>query len=195
MPSSGWRALGSGSILGHLRKDLKGARRQVRILGPWIDDFFADVVVNCLPATPALQVVSRPPGRVGGGFAARGREACALFLDRANTEIRLHDCLHAKVILIDETIAYCGSANWYRYSLEDGCEIVLRGATTLAPDLPDQAQTIWDAARPLGERPQRTTRPGQKVEGQRVELDPIAAEVVRTIPGVVVLGEKNKLRR
>lgn len=192
MPSIGWRTLGSGSILGHVRADCKGARASVQLVGPWIDDYFAEALLAALPGAPALQVITRPIPEGESCFTA----ACDLLRARPQTEVRVHERVHAKVLLIDEAIVYCGSANWYRYSLEEGREIVLRGPLAQAPGVAEAVALLWDEARPLTAPPRRKRAPGAKAEGQRTEiLDPIAAQVLRDVPGAFVIGKKAGRRR
>lgn len=196
MPSPSWRALGAHSVLGQLRADLKTAREEVWLVGPWIDDYFAEALLGCLPTGPTLRVVTRPLTKAGDGFAERAREAWAMLMERPKTELRFHETVHAKVIIIDESLAYCGSANWYRYSLETAREIVLRGPLSLAAGIGDEVQVIWEEATAADERPRRKTRPGAKAEGQREEvLDPIAAEVLKRVKGSFVVGMKARTRR
>ena len=64
-------------------------------------------------------------------------------------EARTLDRLHAKCLLIDERIAYVGSANWYRYSLEESLEIVLRGPLAAVAGLQQDCEALWEQARPF----------------------------------------------
>jgi len=59
-------------------------------------------------------------------FEEHAMAAYARLEERPNTVVKLLATLHAKVVIVDERILYCGSANWYRYSLEESREIVLR---------------------------------------------------------------------
>lgn len=127
MRSTNWRALGAGNLVGHIRSDLKKAATEILIVGPWIDSFFADLVVGAAPSGVAFRVLTRPLVAMSSSFLEHAKAARQRFKDRGNTQIRTLDHLHAKVILIDGVIAFCGSANWYRYSLEEAAEVVLRG--------------------------------------------------------------------
>jgi len=127
------------------------------------------------------------------GFLEHAQAARQRFADRGNAEIRTLHHLHAKVILIDGIIAFCGSANWYRYSLEEAAEIVLRGDGQEVPTLLDELASFWDQAIaenlevPPSPSPLSTARP----EGYQDELvDPIAAAKMAEVPGAFVLRHK-----
>lgn len=100
------------------------------------------------------------------------------------------------MIVIDESIAYCGSANWYRYSLEQSRELVLKGPVGQAGGLLDQVQVLWDsgeladlseATAPAPPAPRKM--PTRSLAGgyTREVLDPIAAAKLREVPGSFVL--------
>ena len=116
------------------------------MIGPWIDAFFAQILVEALPTKAALRVVTRPPSGGNSNFDEHAIAACIFLRDRPNTLVKLLTNLHAKLLVVDERIVYCGSANWYRYSLEESCEIVLRGPVASVTGLLDEIQVIWDLA-------------------------------------------------
>ncbi|UQA61389.1 phospholipase D-like domain-containing protein [Polyangium aurulentum] len=200
MPSTRWRALGPGSVLGTLRADLRKAAREVVVVGPFIDDYFAETAVACCPKGVRLRVLTRSPAAVDPMFAGHAEAALARFRGRPLTEVRPLDRLHAKLVLIDETTVFCGSANWYRYSLEEGLEVVLRGPVDEAPTLLDELASLWDQAgvsraEEAGSSPRvRPRTPSARsavTEGFRTEvLDPIAAAKLASVPGAFVLGKR-----
>ncbi len=85
MRSIGWQTLGTGDVLGHLRTDLKRAARIVRLVGPWIDGFFAQIVVTSLAGGVALRVVTRPSSGADAGFLDHAIAAREYFDGRPNT--------------------------------------------------------------------------------------------------------------
>jgi hypothetical protein len=187
MPSNGWRTLGTSNVLGYLRADLKHASSSVWVLGPWIDVFFADVLVLSLPVAIDLRVVTRPPDQAGSSFREHGIAARARLGGRPNTTVRLLANLHAKLVVIDEQIVYCGSANWYRFSLEESRELVLRGPAVSAMGLMDEVQVIWDEATQEG-FPQTPEKSPATAKGYMKEVvDPIAEAKLREVPGSFVL--------
>ncbi|MDS4057931.1 MAG: phospholipase D-like domain-containing protein [Candidatus Contendobacter sp.] len=194
MSSNAWQMLGKGSVLGHLRADLKQASAEVWVVGPWIDAFFAQILAGSLPAAPELRVITRPLHGASDSFKAHASAARLYFEERPNTVVKLLDALHAKVIVIDETVVYCGSANWYRYSLEEGCELVLRGPAIGVDGLLDALQTLWDQAthEPLPETPAEisSTSAGYTKE----IIDPIAAAKLEEVPGSFVIQQRNRRR-
>ncbi len=188
MPLTAWQTLGKANILGHLRADMKRASSAVCIIGPWIDAYFAEMVCDALPAATGLRVVTRPPESAGASFAEHALAARACLEGRPNTEVRLLADLHAKLITIDEEIAYCGSANWYRYSLEESREIVLRGPLSSVRGLLDELELLWEQAtvEPLGQRP--ASRKACAGRGYTREvIDPIAEAKLKEVPGSFVL--------
>ncbi|MBK8751661.1 MAG: hypothetical protein IPL99_08410 [Candidatus Competibacteraceae bacterium] len=194
MSSSAWQMLGKGSVLGHLRADLRRASVEVWVVGPWIDAFFAQILVGSLYATPELRVVTRPLHGASVDFRAHASAARFYFEERPNTVVKLLDALHAKVVVIDETIVYCGSANWYRYSLEESCELVLRGTATGVDGLLDALQILWEQATheslPEASAEMSTTSAGYTKE----IIDPIAAAKLKDVPGSFVIKQTNRRR-
>jgi phosphatidylserine/phosphatidylglycerophosphate/cardiolipin synthase-like enzyme len=95
--------------------------------------------------------------------------------------------LHAKIVIIDDRIVYCGSANWYRFSLEQRRKLVLRGPEVSAIGLMDEVQVIWDEA--IQDRfPQAPQKSQLTAEGYMKELtDPTAEAKLREVPGSFVL--------
>ena len=194
MSSNAWQTLGKGSVLGHLRADLKRASVEVWVVGPWIDAFFARILAGSLPAAPELRVITRPLRGASVDFRAHASAARLYFEERPKTVVKLLGALHAKVIVIDETVVYCGSANWYRYSLEESCELVLRGPATGVDGLLDALQTLWEQAthEPLPEAPveMSSTSAGYTKE----IIDPIAAAKLEEVPGSFVIQQRNRRR-
>ncbi|WP_437905320.1 phospholipase D-like domain-containing protein [Sorangium sp. So ce327] len=203
MPSTRWRALGPGSILGTLRADMRKATREVMVVGPFIDDYFAEATVASCPSGALLRVLTRSPASVAPTFEEHMEAALARFRHRPVTEVRTLDRLHAKLMLVDETIVFCGSANWYRYSLEESLEVVLRGPVSDAPTLLDEVASLWDQAEVWkGERSSSRAHvptPAARSpisDGFRAEvLDPIAAAKLASVRGAFVLGTKTTSRK
>lgn len=194
MPSDGWQTLGKGDVLGHLRGDLKKAQHLVMIVGPWIDAFFAEAVVAALPAKVELRVTTRPATATSAPFAAHAAAAVQTLQRRPQTSVRTLATLHAKVVVVDERVVYCGSANWYRYSLEQSREIVLRGPLADVPGVLDELQVIWEQASIEAIAPVRP-EPVVVHEGYQEEvLDPIAAAKLKAVPGSFVLSVPPKKR-
>ncbi|WP_426746280.1 phospholipase D-like domain-containing protein [Myxococcus faecalis] len=194
MPLSSWQALGTGDVLGHLRADLKKASSSVWVIGPWIDEFFAQVLVTALPASTALYVVTRPPSGANSSFGEHALSARASLEARPNTVVKLLVNLHAKVIVVDEQIGYCGSANWYRYSLEESREIVLRGPVASTSGLLDEVQVIWEQAEDA-QPVQRSLTTRSAANGYTKEvIDPVAEAKLKEVPGSFVLNRKPRRR-
>jgi hypothetical protein len=192
MSSSAWRVLGADSILGNLRADLRDSEREIAILGPWIDDYFADAVLRSCRRGMRLKVLTRPLGQMSEGFLEHAREARRRFAEQGGAEIKVAARLHAKVIILDERTVYCGSANWYRYSLEESQEIVLRGPVGDVPGLLEEWESLWGRgeleAPPPARAPVATTPTGYQEEVP----DPVAAAVLARVPGSFVLRSRKR---
>jgi hypothetical protein len=88
---------------------------------------------------------------------------------------------------------YCGSANWYRYSLEESEEVVVRGPISAVPAVLDEWTSLWSRSMPdrgdINDQAPVTPVP----EGYREEVpDPIAAAVLARVRGSFVLGQRKK---
>jgi hypothetical protein len=200
MRSSGWAVLGSGEILEPLREDLRAARSGVLVAGPWIDDYFIKHLITALPRGISLGVVTRPLSATGAKFRQAARAGWSRLAERPSTQLRTHDRLHAKVIILDRDMIYCGSANWYQYSLEGGCEVVLRGPLRDAPALERKMEEIWTEARTEPLRSARGTRGRGEARAAPIGIqeeipDPIAAEVLKSVKGAFVLGRRSMPRK
>jgi hypothetical protein len=187
MPSKSWQTLGTGNILGYLRADMKRASSSAWVMGPWIDAFFANVLIESLPAALVLRVVTRPLEGASPSFAEHALGARECLDARPHTATKLLANLHAKVIIFDDELVYCGSANWYRYSLEDSREIVLRGSVSDAKWLLDEMQVIWEQA-VVSPQLKRTPKRREVTDGYSKEvIDPLAEAKLKEVPGSFVL--------
>jgi phosphatidylserine/phosphatidylglycerophosphate/cardiolipin synthase-like enzyme len=178
--------------MGSLRSDLKASTKEVAVLGPWIDDYFVAALIEVIPRPVHIRVVTRPLAAMSEEFRPWAEEARRRLARRGGVELRVSPRLHAKLILIDESTFYCGSANWYRYSVEQGLEVVLRGPIEAAPALLDEVAAVWRLAQPEANEalgPPKSERP---TGYDKEVLDPIAAEVLRRVPGSYVLGPKRR---
>lgn len=155
-------------------------------------------MLEALPASARLRVLTRPYEAMDDNFVPHAQEAHRAVLARGSSEVRTLRTLHAKIMVIDEEVAYCGSANWYRYSLETSREVVLRGPADDASGLLDLAEGLWQEGTGLGEEPRppagrQETKPSGVGAGFREEaLDPIAAKVLKEVKGAFVVSKKGK---
>jgi phosphatidylserine/phosphatidylglycerophosphate/cardiolipin synthase-like enzyme len=101
--------------------------------------------------------------------------------------------LHAKCLLIDQRIAYVGSANWYRYSLEESLEIVLRGPAAAVAGLQQTCEELWEQAHafPIPSHP-TTPTPAPATGITHELLEPIAAQVLKENPKAFILGKRKR---
>jgi len=151
------------------------------------------MLANSLQPAVKLRVVTRPSSGANSSFAEHATAARVCLTGRPNTILKLLANFHAKLIIIDEEILYCGSANWYRYSLEESREIVLRGPVANTLGILDEAQIIWDQAvdAPLLTEP--VSKTNAIVGGYTQEvIDPIAAAKLKEVPGSFVISRPSR---
>ena len=97
-------------------------------------------------------------------------------------------------MIVDERIVYCGSANWYRYSLQESREIVVRGLVEGASGLLDEVQVLWDEAKP-DPRAERSSRTETTANDYTKEvMDPVAEAKLKEVPGSFVLRRSPRRR-
>lgn len=194
MSLESFASVGPGKILARLRNDLRTATKSVFLIGPWIDDYVAEQIVLVANRDLAVRVLVRSKQQVEGEVWQRIANALSTFSAHwPSFEARTLDRLHARCLLIDDRIAYVGSANWYRYSLEQSLEIVVRGPVAAVPGLQDDCQLLWDDAIPLANTTgRRTATDGPAVGITHEILDPLAAQVLKDNPKAFVMGKKNR---
>lgn len=174
------------------------------IVGPWLDEHVTSEILRAAPQDARFRALTRPYDAMDSGFVPHATAAHEALLATGRGEVRTLATLHAKLIVLDDDIAFCGSANWYRYSLEVSKEVVLRGPAADASGLLDVAEALWQAGQPLTAGaatpvPQSVgTRldPIVPTQGYRSEvLDPIAGQVLRNVKGAFVLRSPGKRKR
>ena len=135
--------LGTADVLGHLRADLKRARSIAWIVGPWIDGFFAQIVLDVAP------------NGVNCGWSP-GRPRVPARASRT-THLPLGACL----AVVEQSLSGCWTTSTRSLSssmkdrllrkcelvqLQESRELVLRGPAEDAVGLQDELHTIWEAA-------------------------------------------------
>lgn len=193
MSSGSFICIGSGSVLGYLRSDLRKAKDTLSIVGPWLDDYFAAEVVKVAPSRLDVTAIVRPEDQMAPEAWNRTLAALSAFSSHwTEFEARSLDKLHAKVLCIDGSIAYVGSANWYKYSLEKTCEIVLRGPLEEINGLDAELESLWKKGnrlelQGLSDKKRRYAPKGIDHE----VVDPLAADVLRRHPDAWILRKKD----
>jgi phosphatidylserine/phosphatidylglycerophosphate/cardiolipin synthase-like enzyme len=90
--------------------------------------------------------------RIDGDELIDAKTLSALNLARENLknfQARTLPYLHSKVILLDQSLFYLGSANWYWYSLHKSLETTVTGKTDILPGLITEIDRYWEKATPL----------------------------------------------
>lgn len=148
MSSGDFVTLGRGELLPALRHDLKRATQRLLVVGPWIDEYFASEIALAAPPALAVKVLMRPQDAVDQPVWQHMTGAVRLLRRHfAATEARVLQRLHAKVVVIDE-VAFLGSANFYRFSLENAHELVVRGRLARMEELHERLVELWELATP-----------------------------------------------
>lgn len=190
MSFSTYTALGLDRIMGNLRSDLKKATQSIMIIGPWIDDYFANEIISSAARSLNANLLIRDPNDVDKFSRERSHIALSIFKEHwPSFEVRTLEKLHAKMILIDNNILYIGSANWYRFSLESAREIVIRGPVESINGIQVEIKKLWRDGKPYEFRTTATS--DQEISGIPYEiLDPLARKVIESIPGVRIKGKR-----
>jgi hypothetical protein len=194
MSSESFICVGPGKALTYVRGDRRAARKSLFLIGPWLDDYVAEQMVLVAPRSLNARVIVRPERQVEPEVWERIVAALSTFADHwAQFEARTLERLHAKCLLIDESIAYVGSANWYRYSLEESLEIVLRGFVAGVAGLERDCEGLWEQAHPFQiPRHPRTTTPTLATGITHEVLDPLAARVLKDDPKAFIVVKKKR---
>jgi phosphatidylserine/phosphatidylglycerophosphate/cardiolipin synthase-like enzyme len=193
MSSESFTSVGPGKGLAYIRGDLRTATQSFFLIGPWLDDYVAQQMLLVASRTLRARVLVRSERQVEPEVWERIVASLSAFAGHwATFEARTLDRLHAKCLLIDERIAYVGSANWYRYSLEDSLEIVLRGPMTAVAGLQQDCETLWEQAHALAvpSLPKAVRVPATGITHE--VLDPLAAQVLKDNPKAFILRKKKR---
>lgn len=194
MSSGKFKCVGPGEVLAFLRADLRRATKSLLIIGPWLDDYFAEQVVTFASHDLVARVLVRPSVEVDALAWERTLAALSIFAGYwLQCEVRQLAHLHAKCLCIDNRIVYVGSANWYRYSMESAIEIVLRGSVERLEEGTAQLESLWDQAEllevPAGQnKGAEAATPAGGIAHEM--LDPLAARALQENPKAFVIGKK-----
>jgi len=194
MSSGNFTCVGPGKTLAYLRGDLRKAASSVFLIGPWLDTYLAEQIVLHSSRQLQVRVLVRAEHQVEPEVWQEIVSGLGKFAGHWNHfEVRTLERLHAKCLLIDDRLAYVGSANWYRYSLETSLEIVLRGPMEAVPGLQNECEALWEQATPYQIPAQRPAPAATAATGITHEvLDPLAARVLKENPKAFILGKKKR---
>ncbi len=192
MSLNGFTLIGPGKVLAYLRDDLSGASESLVIVGPWLDDYFADQVVLAASSELDARVIVREEVQMDPEAWQRTSAALSIFTDHWNDfKARARVQLHAKFLCIDDKILYLGSANWYRYSLEKSFELVLRGPKNEVIGFDEELERLWRNSVDL--KVQQNSFKSNKSLAKGIDyeiIDPIAQKVLKENPKAFVLRRK-----
>ncbi len=183
MSSETLQSIGPGKGLAYLRGALTNARRSLLIVGPWIDSFFATELVKASPDRLDVRVILRPENQVEDDVWEEMLAALRIFSEHwSHVEARTLERLHAKCLVIDNEIAFLGSMNWYRYSLESQCELLVRAPVQAIAGLPESIENLWEqafAVEVAGKVGENKAKVSPGIERDLEALDPLAREAMK----------------
>jgi hypothetical protein len=195
MSFANFKCVGRGEALAYIRADLRRATSSLLVIGPWLDDYFADQLVRVSSPTLLVRALVRSQSQVAPLAWKHTMAALGIFAERwERCECRSLDRLHAKCLKIDERIVYVGSANWYGYSLEESQEILLRGDLNSIDGRCAEFESLWDQGQPVLITEKRSTESAPVGVTHEI-ADPLAAEVLRNVPKSFVLRKKRSRYR
>jgi phosphatidylserine/phosphatidylglycerophosphate/cardiolipin synthase-like enzyme len=123
----------------------------------------------------------------------RVADAASIFLAAGNpTQHRVLSRLHAKCIVVDSDILYCGSVNWYRYSLDTSLEIAVRGPVASVTGCAAELDRLWNSGISSDINAEQGRAPSSGNGITREILDPIAARVLAENPKAFLYGRKKR---
>jgi len=192
--SVNFTCVGPTKTLAYLRGDLRAASKSFFLIGPWLDAYVAQQIILLAPRHLHARVLIRAEQQVEAAVWLEILSALSMFAGHwRKFEARTLERLHAKCLLIDEQLAYLGSANWYRYSLETSIELVLRGPLESVAGLLQEAEQLWEQASSLQIPAERGTARPSAADGITHEvLDPLAAKVLKDNPKAFIFGKKKQ---
>ena len=194
MPSKNLTCVGKGEFLPSLRKDLKAAKHSLWLICPWVDEFFSAEV--CKAASASLievKLITRPATAVEKSVWMHMRTAIEnLDGHFKNFYAFTLESLHAKVIVIDQNLAYVGSTNFYRYSLERSHEIAVRGAANQMEGLHIEIESLFEDSTCLQIARKGKAIPSDGIGIQEEIDDPLIKKILDENPGAWVLGRRSK---
>jgi hypothetical protein len=191
MSSIRFASLGKGEFLPSLRGDLKRAKQSLSIICPWIDEYFANEVALACTAAVRVSVIMRPEESVDDIMWPHMVGAVSR-LNEHFESLAVHtlEYLHAKSIIIDDEIAYVGSTNFYRFSLEDSKELALRGPLKEMGNLAGAIKKLLEDS-VVYKVPVAKSK--INVDGVKQEIyDPIVRNILAKNPKAWVIGPKPK---
>ncbi len=180
--SENFKVLGAGKVLPYLRGDISQAQKSLFVIGPWIDGFFTQELVSVFKKSLIVRFLVRLEN-VEKDVRLTTLQSLRLAASSVSSfEARSLRTLHAKSIIIDSKIAYIGSTNWYKYSLEQSHEVTLRCTSDTALELERVLKEYWEKASPINSDSVISTFKDIPKELSDEVLDPLARKVLDANP-------------
>lgn len=185
--SNNFKVIGKGKVLRYLRGHISHAKKTIMIVGPWIDGYFVQEIIDSLPnKTIEVKFIVR----IDGLEEIDDKTLSALNLAQKNIdnyEAKTLPQLHSKVILIDNETFYLGSTNWYWYSLNKSLELTIIGQTSTIPGLTHELQEYWNNGTPISNK---EISKHEDVKPIKEDIDEYARKVLESDPKSFIIGKK-----
>ncbi len=104
-------------ILEVIKEAVSKAEGSLKIASPWVDQCVLEGVLQTLSNNVKVEVILRSDRVEDLNITGEGTFR---LLERYRSEIYLNEKLHAKLIIVDEKVAFVGSANLTRPGMEEG---------------------------------------------------------------------------
>ncbi len=185
--SSNFKVIGKGKVLRYLRGHISNAKKSILIVGPWIDGYFVQEIIDSLPNK---KIKVKFIVRIDGMEEIDDKTLSALNLAQKNIEnyeARTLPSLHSKVILIDNETFYLGSTNWYWYSLNESLELTIIGQTSTITGLTHELQEYWNKGTPISNK---EISKHDDVKPMKDDIDELARKVLESNPKAFIISKK-----
>ncbi len=104
------------NFLEPIKEEIAKAEKSLKIASPWIDQCMVEKILEGLPKGVKLEVILRAGDLKDLSITGEGTFRV---LEKYGAKIYINHRLHAKLILIDDKVAFVGSANLTRSGLEE----------------------------------------------------------------------------
>ena len=188
IPSSGnFKVIGKGKVLRYLRGHIAHAKESILIVGPWIDGYFVQEIIDSLHNN---KIEVKFIVRIDGLERIDDKTLSALNLAQKNIEnyeAKTLPQLHSKVIMIDNETFYLGSTNWYWYSLNESLELTIIGQASTIPGLTQELEEYWKNSDSISNK---EISKHDDVNPIKEDIDEYARKVLESDPKAFIISKK-----
>lgn len=185
--SESFKIIGKGKVLQYLRGHISHAQKSILIVGPWIDGYFVQEVIDSLPNK---KIEVKFIVRIDGLEEIDAKTLSALNLASKNIpnyQAKTLEKLHSKVILIDEETFYLGSTNWFWYSLNKAMEFTIISEPT--PEFLLELENYWKMGNKISTD---LTKDYNDIKPIYEDIDEYARRALKENPKAFVIGKRQR---